>query len=94
MLLTVGLIDKFSRALGEEIGCRGLLVPELAKITTPVRAALISGAVWAVWHFPSIVLGDYNARGVAISLQVTLFAIGIITDGVAYAWLRLASGSV
>lgn len=94
LLLSVGLFDKFSRALGEEIGWRGLLVPELAKVTTPVRAGLISGAIWATWHFPAIILGDYNAHGVPIPLQVTLFAVGVVADGIVYAWLRLASRSI
>lgn len=45
---TLGLVGKTSRALGEEIGWRGFLVRELAKVTSFTGVALISGAMWAV----------------------------------------------
>ena len=38
-------------ALGEEIGWRGFLVPELARLTSFTNTALISGAIW---HYPMI----------------------------------------
>ena len=34
--------------LGEELGWRGLLVPELSKITGFLQLSLISGVIWAV----------------------------------------------
>ena len=48
-------------ALSEELGGRGLLVPELVRSMSFHRAALISGGIWAAWHFPLIVFADYNA---------------------------------
>lgn len=38
--------------LGEEIGWRGFLVPQLAKLTTFTWVALISGIIWASGIFP------------------------------------------
>src|SRR3954462_3745206 len=46
---TLGLVGKTSRALGEEIGWRGFLVPELAKVTNFIGVGLISGVMWAVY---------------------------------------------
>ena len=77
-------------ALGEELGWRGLLVPELAKRTGFTRTALISGLVWAAWHYPLIVPGALRA-----STPPAWYAIGCFTLLItAMAWLRLRSGSL
>lgn len=49
-------------ALGEEIGWRGFLVPQLAKLTTFTWVAIISGIIWALWHFPLAIMGMYVAE--------------------------------
>ena len=56
-----GLVFGLATALGEEIGWRGFLVPELSKTMGFTATALISGIVWACWHFPILIWGDYNA---------------------------------
>lgn len=94
LILTVGLFDKLSRALGEEIGWRGLLVPELLKVTRFRNAALISGVIWALWHFPLIIFADYKAAGTPVPFQLGCFAAMVIASSFLYAWLRLRSGSV
>jgi len=53
-----GLLPACGAAMGEEIGWRGLLVPGLAKITTFTRTALLTGMIWAVWHYPSVIFAD------------------------------------
>src|SRR6185437_13432461 len=58
--LTLGAATGVVSALGEEIGWRGLLVPELARVTTFTKTALISGAIWASWHVPILLFADYN----------------------------------
>src|SRR4249919_1377645 len=50
-------IDKFVFillfiALGEEPAWRGFLLPQLQRRYSPLRASLILGAIWAVWHLP------------------------------------------
>ncbi|HEX8280891.1 MAG TPA: hypothetical protein VF551_05915, partial [Chthoniobacterales bacterium] len=45
---TFGLVGKTSRALGEEIGWRGFLVPELSKVVSFTGIGLISGVMWAI----------------------------------------------
>ncbi len=94
LILTVGFIDKAVRALGEETGWRGLLVPELLKVTSFRATALISGVVWALWHFPLIVFADYRAAGTPVAFQLGCFALMVISSSFLYAWLRLRSGSV
>jgi len=90
---TFGMLSSCVFALGEEIGWRGFLVPELAKITTFSRTALLSGAIWAAWHAPGIFFADYHSttpRWYAL-LCFTLMVIGM---SFAFAWLRVKSGSL
>jgi membrane protease YdiL (CAAX protease family) len=83
----------FVMAAGEELGWRGVLVPGLARITDFKRTVLLSGAVWAVWHFPDILFFDYNV-GTPPAYALSLFSISVIGLGAVLAWLRLRSGSV
>ncbi len=94
LILSFGLLDKISRALGEETGWRGLLVPELLKVTTFRNASLISGGIWALWHFPLIIFADYKAAGTPVVFQLACFALMVVSSSFLYAWLRLRSGSV
>src|SRR5919202_1534230 len=86
-LVTFGLLQACLPALGEEIGWRGFLVPELAKTTTFSKTALISGVVWAVWHYPEIIFGDYNG-GTPIWYSVFCFTLSVIAISFPMAWLR------
>ena len=90
---TLGLVGKTSRALGEEIGWRGFLVPELAKVTSFTGVGLISGAMWAVYHFPVLIFADYNA-GTPVWFGLGCFTIGVVAESFIFAWLTLRSGSV
>lgn len=38
--------------LGEEAGWRGFLLPRLVPTLGALRAALVVGVIWAVWHLP------------------------------------------
>jgi membrane protease YdiL (CAAX protease family) len=80
-------------ALGEEIGWRGLLVPELMKFNGFTRTALISAVIWTVYHVPAILFADYH------SVAPAWWAVGCFTAmvfGISFVinWARLASGSV
>ncbi|HXF49184.1 MAG TPA: type II CAAX endopeptidase family protein [Verrucomicrobiae bacterium] len=90
---TLGIIRSTGSALGEEIGWRGFLVPELAKVTSFTNTALISGAVWAVWHYPALLFADYNA-GTPAWYGVGCFTIMVIGMSFIFAWMRLKSGSL
>lgn len=56
-------------AFGEEYGWRGVLMDELAPLG-PVRANLLTGVMWGVWHAPLILLGfnypDHPWLGIAM----------------------------
>jgi membrane protease YdiL (CAAX protease family) len=88
-----GMVQSMARALGEEIGWRGFLVPELAKTMSFTSTALISGIVWACWHYPVLIWGDYNA-GTPSWYGLICFTVMVVAIAVVFAWLRLKSGSL
>ena len=90
---TYGMIRSVSSALGEEIGWRGFLVPELSKTTSFTATSLISGIVWSLWHYPILIYGDYNA-GTPTWYGLTCFTVMVISISFVFAWMRLKSGSL
>lgn len=90
---TTGVIRSCASALGEEIGWRGFLVPELARRTSFTATALISGCIWAMWHYPVLIFADYNA-GTPTWYSLTCFTVMVIELGFVFAWMRLKSGSL
>jgi membrane protease YdiL (CAAX protease family) len=90
---TIGMVAKTSRALGEEIGWRGFLVPELSKVVSFPMIGLISGLMWAAYHFPVLLFADYNA-GTSAWYGLTCFTIMVVADSFILAWLTLRSRSL
>lgn len=90
---TSGFVTGAALALGEEIGWRGFLAPQLNKLTTFTKAALVSGVIWAVWHY-AIVPTAYAGVPTPLWYQLLFFTIGSAAFSVALLWIRLKSGSV
>ncbi len=90
---TLGMPGSCASALGEELGWRGFLVPELARVTSFTNASLISGIAWSMWHYPLLLFADYNA-GTAPWYGLLCFTVMVIGISFVFAWMRLASGSV
>jgi membrane protease YdiL (CAAX protease family) len=94
MLLTSGLAIGVLFALGEEIGWRGFLVPALLRTRSFLQASLIVGALWAVWHFPLIVTGDYGDPSTPLWFRLGCFLVSVLAISVVLTWLRMKSNSV
>ncbi len=90
---TIGLVAKTARALGEEIGWRGFLVPELNKVVGFTGVSVISGLMWAAYHFPVLLFGDYN-KGAPAWYSLTCFTLMVVADSFIMAWLTLRSKSL
>jgi uncharacterized protein len=91
--IVVGSVIGILSSLGEEIGWRGFLVPQLSRVTGFVPTALISGAVWAVWHYPLLLTTDYN-RALPGFYSLGMFTIMILSLSFVFTWLRLCSKSI
>lgn len=50
-------------ALGEELGWRGYLLPQLCNHLSVAKSILISTVIWGVWHAPMIAMGHNYGLG-------------------------------
>lgn len=80
-------------AAGEEIGWRGFLLPKMTETWNLKIAIFFSGLIWAVWHYPLIIAGLYQA-GTPLWYQLPVFTIEIFAITAILAVLRLRSKSV
>ena len=71
--ITPGIVVGTLLALGEEIGWRGLLVPQLARLTSFTRTALLRGVIQAVWRWPFVLFAGFS------SAAPSWFALSILT---------------
>lgn len=91
--IVAGSVLNLVPALGEEIGWRGWLLPELMRRGGALFAVVVSGIIWGLWHAPLVLLG-YNypdaSPGVALAAMVGFCTV----IGAVFSWLRLRSGNV
>jgi len=92
-MIITGLLAWIIPVLGEEIGWRGFLVPELAKVTSFIWVGIISGLLWSTWHLAPILLANYG-QGAPLWYTILVFFCFATLSSIPMAWLRLRSGSV
>lgn len=88
---SIGVLHELGRSLGEEIGWRGFLVPELLRRHGLAMTSLLSGLAWGAWHFPLMIpLGSETPMALALAC----FMVSVVAISVFAAWLRWRAGSV
>ena len=67
----------YAGPLGEELGWRGLLLPELQNIFSPLKSSLIIGVFWFCWHIPLFwaPIGTLISGNLSFVSVLTYFAI-------------------
>jgi membrane protease YdiL (CAAX protease family) len=75
---------------GEEFGWRSYLQPRAGR--RPVPAALVTGVIWGVWHYP-LVFTDYTGYSNPF-LGIATWTLQTVLLSIILAWLFLRSGSV
>jgi membrane protease YdiL (CAAX protease family) len=83
-----------SSSLGEELGWRGFLAPELMKLVSFTKTCFIVGIIWGLWHFPLIFLGAYNAAKGPGLTDAVLFLTATTSASIPMIYLRMRSTSV
>lgn len=78
-------------ALGEELGWRGFLLPELLPLGQ-WKAVLISGLIWGLWHAPAIWQG-LNYPTVNPWLGLLMMIVFTCLTGMILSWLYLETRS-
>ncbi|MCH8309175.1 MAG: CPBP family intramembrane metalloprotease, partial [Chloroflexi bacterium] len=61
-----------------------------------LTAAVVSGLVWAVWHYPLIFFAPevFDFGTLPLYFAVPMFTLVLIAVSVVLGWLRLTTGSV
>jgi uncharacterized protein len=90
---TIGMVSSVATGLGEELGWRGFLTPEMTRAYGFTRGTVLTGMIWTVWHLPIILFADYNSA-TPVWFSIACFAVMVMALSFAFAWLRLRSGSV
>jgi len=65
-------INPLDGPLAEEPGWRGYAIPELQRRQSPLGAAVILGAVVALWHLPLVSAGQLAPVGLVTTFGITL----------------------
>ena len=84
-------------AVGEEVGWRGLLYPQLKARFGKGKGWLIGGLIWSVWHWPLMWLIGYEYGTDYVGFPVVgmlIFCIFATAAGVVCDWLYEKSGSI
>ena len=91
--LLAGLTVNAVAALGEEMGWRGFLLDELSSRMGLLKASVIIGIVWSLWHAPLILAGyDYPHHHDFVGLG--MFTLICIVWSIILGYLRVLSSSV
>jgi membrane protease YdiL (CAAX protease family) len=97
-LLPLFLMLTLQTGFGEELGWRGFAQRRLQATLSPLRAALLVGIVWSLWHLPLFLIPGsmqwqlWRAGGMLAA--VGGYAVYLLFTAVLYALLMNASGSV
>jgi uncharacterized protein len=76
---------------GEEFGWRSYLQIRLFA-ERPLMAAISTGLIWGVWHYPLVFLGYERYENKFLGLII--FTVFTVLLSIIFGWLRLKTGSV
>lgn len=101
-VLFVFVVQLFTSGLGEEPGWRGFLLPRLQARFAGEKAVWILGLIWAIWHYPLVilrtlsVLRDVTVPQMVITIIVSLVGQTMALIGIAfiYTWLYNQTRSI
>ena len=82
-----------AHGLGEELGWRGFLVPQLSKVMGFGGVVVVTGVIWTAYHIPVLVFANYNS-GTPWWFGLSCFTVLVFSGGAIFAASRLRSGSV
>ncbi len=94
LIATISFFVSLPSILGEEIGWRGFLVPELAKTMSFTGVGVVSGFIWALFHWPLIILGLYGNDITPLYYQLFVFSVFITATGIIMAYFRIKTNSL
>jgi membrane protease YdiL (CAAX protease family) len=79
-----------SGSIGEEIGWRGFAQPLLQKSTCALRAAIVLGVIWAIWHLNAELTTSHPLAAFLDGAPRSL--LRMVATAILYAWLYIRTG--
>lgn len=93
IVVLILIVSSIFTAAGEEIGWRGFLLPQLAKLRGETAAVVITGLIWGIWHMPIMIAGLY-LPGTPLWFKLPMFVLQTVSMTAILGILRFRSGSV
>lgn len=91
---TVSFVLLMPSVLGEEMGWRGLLVPQLSRVMSFTGVAITSELIWSIWHWPLMLAGLYGNETVPIFYQMFFFTLSLTSMSVIMTYIRFKTHSL
>jgi membrane protease YdiL (CAAX protease family) len=93
LILTFGVISRFRNTFGEVLGWRGFLLSNLSTRYRFTSACLVTGVVWALWHYQLLyALGSFTSSNALWKIGwLTVMVIGLLF---VIGWLRFETNSL
>jgi membrane protease YdiL (CAAX protease family) len=88
MIIPIFLLIYFTNALPEEFGWRGYVLDPLQKQTNALRASLILGLIWSLWHLPLFFIEGTTQN----SIPMNQYFLQTIVLSILYTWLHNNTG--
>lgn len=74
--------------IGEEFGWRGFALPRMVERWGMIRAAILLGATWGIWHWPAFLIPGLPQA----EMDLGIFVAGTVVLSVLMAWLMFRTG--
>lgn len=78
----------------EELGWRGVALPELQKRLHPIISSLVLGAIWSLWHLPFFFVSRFAYSVTNILPDYCLFSLAIIGVSLILTWIYNGTNSI
>lgn len=83
LIIVVFMYVLFTSVLGEETGWRGFALPILQNRFGPLKASVILGLIWGMWHLPLFLIqGNFHSH-----IPFLLFLVQEIALSIVITWL-------
>lgn len=88
LIIPIFLYVLFFSVAGEETGWRGFALPRMQKAVGPLKASLLLGFVWGIWHLPLFFTPDNFHQ----AIPFPLFVLQDVALAVVITWLYNRTG--
>lgn len=88
--LVAGVTVNAIAAFGEELGWRGFLLKEFKEMSF-VKASILIGLIWGIWHAPLILMGHNYPQHPQIGVFMMVFLCVLLTPLLLYITIKAKS---